>query len=39
MLTEKRDANVKTIQVNLVNYAPAELYKELYLAQSEGVVE
>jgi len=29
-LTEKRDANVKTIQVNLVNYAPAETMSTLY---------
>ena len=35
-LTEKRDANVKTTQVNLVNFAPSELYKEIYTQQTEG---
>lgn len=35
-LTEKRDTNVKTTQVNLVNFAPSELYREIYTQQTEG---
>ena len=35
-LTEKREANVKTTAVNLVTFAPSELYKEIYKQQTEG---
>ena len=37
-LTEKREANVRTTQVNIVNFAPAELYKQILQQQTEGTV-
>jgi hypothetical protein len=35
-LTEKRNANVKTTAVNLVSFAPSELFKQIYKERSIG---